>query len=252
MFHKYDLDSDGFLDQGELCHLVRHLRRGRGESEDVSDIEQQASDIVVRLGDGANRLSMDAWLSAVGTKQIRGTSKLFRFQTGYHPGGADSGVTAGATTAPAPEAEQDTTDLHPMETVVDHRLQVRLAHTAIKVDQDDGSTSTDGATTGLHRAMSETHGKMAVGRVRTIDPVFVCGAHPGVPVAGETETATVVAMRVLDDLLLNDQWTRTEGFVSANATSENRKTSPSIVVADHALQTPVQLSNMCVRTPSLL
>ena len=196
IFRTYDLNSDGFLDQGELGHLVRvehppatrrshsnsstlihperlqvrHLRRGKGESETPADVDQQAAVIATELG-VEGKLSMEAWLGAVGSKKIRGTSKLFRLQTGYQVGGATnrSGVMEPGTTTDTSaqlDASWDTSavgDLshaaepspEPEEPEDSDNLQVHLAHTAIKVEQD--------GEMGLHRAISETHGRMSYG-----------------------------------------------------------------------------------------
>ena len=41
------------------------------------------------------KLSMEAWLGAVGSNKIRATSKLFRLQTGYQVGGDNRFCRAG-------------------------------------------------------------------------------------------------------------------------------------------------------------
>ena len=50
IFRTYDLNGDGFLDYGEMLHLVRHLRRGRKESEAVAEIELQARTLIEDIG----------------------------------------------------------------------------------------------------------------------------------------------------------------------------------------------------------
>jgi diadenosine tetraphosphatase ApaH/serine/threonine PP2A family protein phosphatase/Ca2+-binding EF-hand superfamily protein len=245
IFRTYDLNSDGYLDYGELLHVVRHIRRARGESEAVADIESHAKQIVDQHSDDG-RVPMAEWLAAVGSKKIRGTSKLFRLGTGYRltdadkPRLADNPWTNTPSEAPStPEYETaaepagggtgasvDRTQAAAMDGMGeiqralpaggDSMMQVHLAHTAIKADQEEGH---------LVRAVSEIHGKMAVERVRHISPCLV-GSQ------GSTEQATRVAMHVIETLVLDEQWLRTETFC------------PQVMSADNVLQLTDQVSRL--------
>ena len=86
------------------------------------------------------------------------------------------------------------------------KLQVHLAHTAIKAEQQESGQ--------LTRAMSETHGTMAVGRVKHISPCLV-----GLP-TGE-ESSMGVAMHLIETLVLDEGWVRSEGFCPQIVSSED-------------------------------
>lgn len=68
IFRTYDLNGDGFLDYGEMLHLVRHLRRGRKESEAVADIEAQARELAEGIGTCVGRLVLWKALASGGSR----------------------------------------------------------------------------------------------------------------------------------------------------------------------------------------
>jgi hypothetical protein len=214
------LNGDGLLDYGELLHLVRHLRRGRSESEAVADIESHAQQLLQQVGTDSC-VSLESWLAAVGSKQIRGTSKLFRLGVSQLPAVPvevpcpEPEPAASLVVPPADQSPPPSQTVAPPTATNPRVMQVHLAHTAIKAEQEVGGGK-------LKRAISETHGQMAVGRVQHISPCLV-GQQ-----AGE-ESSLAVAMHLIEALVLDDAWMRSELFC------------PSVVGAEDLLQLTQQM-----------
>lgn len=81
IFRFYDRDDDGFLSNAELTTLVQDVEQARSPN-DLSRLKQAILEAYKAFNlHTTAKLSLSAFLSAVGKLQFRGTSVLFRAPT---------------------------------------------------------------------------------------------------------------------------------------------------------------------------
>ena len=110
IFRTYDVNENRRLDLAELTHLVRHLRRGRGDSTRPHEIEAEAFSVMDALcSDTEDEVSFDAFLGALPPfgDVVSGTTVLFRLGTQTSPKLVDI---SSAFTDDYDEASSDWTD----------------------------------------------------------------------------------------------------------------------------------------------
>lgn len=142
IFRTYDVDENRQLDLAELTHLVRHLRRGRGDSTRPHEIEAEAVGVMDLLCDETeDEVSFDAFLSALPPfgDVLGGTTVLFRLGTPTSPKEVD------ITTATDEAADDEYDAMHTSRDWTD-------------------SESNDRGSTGVHPAQSDAEHPGSVSR----------------------------------------------------------------------------------------
>ena len=93
IFRTYDVNENRQLDLAELTHLVRHLRRGRGDGTRPNEIEAEAIAVMDALceDEADEEVPFDAFLNALPPfgDTLVGTSVLFRLGTPTSPKDVD-------------------------------------------------------------------------------------------------------------------------------------------------------------------
>jgi hypothetical protein len=117
IFRTYDVNGDGCLDIAEMVHLIRHLRRGRGDSTAPEEVQQEAVAIMESIcnQDGL-RLSFAGFLQALPPfgDVLRGTSVLFRLGTSVSPKNIDIAALALASRHNASQQQSALDNLVPV------------------------------------------------------------------------------------------------------------------------------------------
>eukprot|EP00966_Prymnesium_polylepis_P211182 4890654-Prymnesium_polylepis.1 len=77
---RYDADGDGYLSVDDLALLMAEVDAAYGRSPLPADLQcAEAAMAMARLSHGGGALSLSGFRDAVGSLQLRGCSRLFRF-----------------------------------------------------------------------------------------------------------------------------------------------------------------------------